>query len=62
MINIEKVVSFIDDIIVETEEEEKHNEVVEEVVRRLVKNNLYIKLVAGYRERWKVTELVMRNY
>ena len=56
------MVSFIDDIIVETEEEEKHNEVVEEVVRRLVKNNLYIKLVAGYRERWKVTELVMRNY
>ena len=32
----------INDIIVGTEEE-KYNEVIEEVVKRLVKNNLYVK-------------------
>jgi len=37
------VVSFIDDVIVKIEEEEGHNKVVEEVVKRLVENNLYIK-------------------
>jgi len=36
-------VSFIDDVIVETEEEEGHDEVVEEVVKRLVENYLYVK-------------------
>ena len=44
LINTEKVVSFIDNVIVETEEEEGHNEIVEEVVRRLADNDLYIKL------------------
>jgi len=38
------VVSFINDVIVETEEKEKHDEVIEEVVRRLVENDLYIIL------------------
>ena len=33
--------SFIDNVIVEMEEEEEHDEVIEEVVRRLVENNLY---------------------
>jgi len=36
-------VSFIDDVIVGTEEEEC-DEVVEEVVKQLVENNLYVKL------------------
>ena len=44
LINTGEVASFIDDIIVEIEEEERHDEVVEEVVKRLVENNLYIKL------------------
>ena len=35
--------SFIDDVIVKIEEEEGHDKVVEEVVKRLVENNLYIK-------------------
>jgi len=35
--------SFIDNIIVRMEEEEKHNEIVEEVVKRLTKHDLYIK-------------------
>jgi len=37
------VASFIDNVIIGTETEEKHKELVEEVVRRLVENNLYVK-------------------
>ena len=44
LINTGEVASFIDDIIVKTEEEERHDEVVEEVVKRLVENDLYMKL------------------
>jgi len=36
------MMSFIDDIIIETDREEEHDELVE-VVRRLVENNLYVK-------------------
>ena len=36
--------SFIDNVIMGTEEEEGHDKVVEEVVKRLAKNNLYVKL------------------
>ena len=43
LINMGKVVAFIDDVIVGTEEKEGHDEIVEEVVRRLVENNLYVK-------------------
>ena len=43
LINTGKVTSFIDNIIVGTQKEE-HDEVVEEVVKRLVGNNLYVKL------------------
>ena len=46
--------SFINDIIIGTEIEEKHDELVEEVVRRLVENNLYMKLVKC---KWKVREV-----
>jgi len=43
LINIGKVVSFIDDVIIGTEMDEGYDEIVEEVVRRLVKNDLYVK-------------------
>ena len=43
LINTVKVASFIDNVIIGTEMEEGHNELVKEVVRRLVENNLYIK-------------------
>ena len=43
LINIEKVVAFIDDIIVGTEDEEGHNKLVAEIVKRLEENNLYEK-------------------
>ena len=39
----EKVVVFIDDVMVATETEEGHNEIVEEVLRRLEKNDLFVK-------------------
>jgi len=44
LINTGEVARFIDNIIVGTEKEKEHNEVVNEVVKRLVENNLYIKL------------------
>ena len=41
LINTEEVASFIDNVIVGMEE--RYNEVVEKVVKRLVKNNMYVK-------------------
>jgi len=43
LINTEEVVAFMDDILIGTEEEEKHDEIVEEVLRRIEENDLYIK-------------------
>jgi len=43
MINKGKVVAFVDDVLVGTETEEGHNEVVEEVLRQLEENDLYVK-------------------
>ena len=43
LINTRKVVSFIDDVIIGTEREKGHNELVEEVVKRLAENDLYVK-------------------
>ena len=43
LINTRKVASFINDVIIGTDEEEEYDELVEEVVRRLVENNLYMK-------------------
>ena len=44
LINTEKVTVFIDDVIVGTETEEGHDELVAEVLRRLEENDLYVKL------------------
>ena len=43
MINKGKVVAFVNDILVGTETEEGYNEMVEEVLRQLEENNLYVK-------------------
>jgi len=43
MINEGKVAAFVDNVLVGTEMEEGHNEIVEEVLRRLEENNLYVK-------------------
>jgi len=44
LINTGKVAIFIDDVIVGTETEEGHDNIVVEVIKRLEKNNLYMKL------------------
>ena len=54
MINTGEVASFIDNIIVRIEEEEGYDEVVKEIVKRLVENNLYVKLEKC---KWKVREV-----
>jgi len=51
LINTGEVASFIDNVIVGTEEEEGHNKVVEEVVKKFVENNLHKKY------KWKVREI-----
>ena len=43
LINKEKVVAFVDDVLVGTEIEKGHNKIVEEILKRLEENDLYIK-------------------
>jgi len=43
MINEGKVVAFVDDMLIRMETEKEHNELVEEVLKRLEENDLYIK-------------------
>ncbi len=43
LINTSKVAAFINDVIVETEEEKEHDELVAEVIKRLEENDLYVK-------------------
>ena len=43
LINEEKVAAFVNDVLVGTETEKGHDEIVEEVLRRLEENNLYVK-------------------
>jgi len=54
MINKEKVVAFVDNMLVKTKTEEEHNKIVEEVLRRLEENNLYVKLEKYI---WKVQKV-----
>ena len=54
LINTGKVESFIDDVIVGTEKEEGYNEIVEEIVKRLAENDLYVKLEKC---KWKIIEV-----
>jgi len=44
LINEGKVAAFVDDVLVGTKTEEGHNEIVEEILKRLEENNLYVKL------------------
>jgi len=54
LINTGKVVVFIDDVIVGTEMEEGHEELVAEVIKRLEENDLYVK---PEKCKWKVKEV-----
>ena len=52
--NMGKVAVFINDVIVGTETEEEHDELVAEVIRRLEENDLYVK---PEKCKWKVKEV-----
>ena len=54
MVNQGNTAIFINNIIVTTDTEEGHNKIVEEVLKRLKENNLFIKLEKC---RWKVREV-----
>ena len=43
LINKGKVAAFVDDLLVGTETEKGYTEIVEEILKRLEENNLYIK-------------------
>jgi len=43
MINEGKVAAFVDNVLVGTEMEEGHDEIVEEVLKQLEENDLYVK-------------------
>ena len=45
LINEGKVAVFVDDVLVGTDGEEGHDEIVAEVLKRLEENNLYVKPV-----------------
>jgi len=44
LINKGRVAVFVDDVLVGIETEEGYNEIMEEILRRLEENNLYVKL------------------
>jgi len=54
LINMGKVAAFIDDVIVAMEDEEGHDKLVAEIVKRLEENDLYIK---PEKYKWKVREV-----
>ena len=54
LINMGKIVAFIDDVIVETKTEEGHDEIVVEIIKRLEENNLYMK---PEKYKWKVRKV-----
>jgi len=54
LINTRRVAAFINNVIVGTESEEEHDELVEKVIKRLEENDLYMKLEKC---KWKVREV-----
>jgi len=54
LINTGEVAAFMNNVLVETKEKERHNEIVEEILRRMKENDLYIKLEKYI---WKVREI-----
>ena len=54
LINTRKVAVSIDDVIIGTESEKWHDELVVEVIKRLEENDLYVKLE---KYKWKVREV-----
>ena len=54
LINTGKVAAFIDNVIIGTETEEEHDELVAEIIKRLEENDLYVK---PEKCKWKVREV-----
>jgi len=54
LINTGKVAVFIDNVIVGTKDKERYNELVAEIIKRLEKNNLYVK---PEKYKWKIREV-----
>jgi len=54
LIDTGDVAAFMDDVLVGTEDEKKHDEIVKEVLKRIEENNLYIKPEKCV---WKVKEI-----
>ena len=54
LIDTRDIVAFMDDILVGTEDEKQHKEIVEEVLKKMEKNDLYIKPEKCV---WKVKEI-----
>jgi len=54
LINQRDTATFIDDILVTTDTEEEHDELVEEVLKRLEENDLFVK---PKKYKWKVREV-----
>ena len=54
LINTRKVVLFTNNVIVRMEDKEGHNKLVVEIIKRLKKNDLYIK---PEKYKWKVKEV-----
>ena len=54
IINKGDIVTFINNVLVATETEKEHNEIVEEILRRLEENDLYVKLEKCV---WKVRKI-----
>ena len=54
LINKGKVAAFVNNVLVGTETEKGHDEIIEEVLKRLEENNLYVKLKKCM---WKVRKI-----
>ena len=54
IIEVEDVAVFIDDVMIGTKTKEKHDKIIEEVLRRMVENDLFVK---PEKYVWKVREV-----
>ena len=54
IIEKEEVAAFIDNVMIITEIEEEHNEIIEEVLRRIEEKDLFVKLE---KYMWKIREV-----
>jgi len=54
MIEKGEVVEFIDDVMIATETEEEHDDIMEEVLRRIEENDLFMK---PEKYVWKIREV-----